>query len=64
MICLPQNPFKRPAAVPPASFAAGRSRIMRDILWNKPVFRAPALPNLPVQPEPLPFTATRITLRS
>jgi len=64
MIYFPQNPFKRPAAVPPASFASGRSRIMRDILWNKPVFKAPALPNPPALPEPLPFTATRITLRS
>lgn len=41
---------------------APRSVAMRDVLWGRPVFRAPQLnPRLPV--EPLPFTANRVTRR-
>ena len=36
----------------------------RDILWNQPVFKAPALANPRVALDPLPFTATRVTQRS
>jgi hypothetical protein len=36
-----------------------RQTLTRDILWNQPVFRAPALPNPRIAFEPLPFTATR-----
>ncbi|MBX3736510.1 MAG: hypothetical protein KF715_07475 [Candidatus Didemnitutus sp.] len=41
---------------------APRSGAMRDVLWGRPVFRAPQLnPRVPF--EPLPFTANRITRR-
>jgi len=36
---------------------------MHDILWNQPVFKAPALANPRVALDPLPFTATRVTQR-
>lgn len=35
--------------------------LQRDILWGKPVFKAPALPNPRVTPDALPFTAARVT---
>jgi hypothetical protein len=41
-----------------------RQAIIRDILWNQPVFKAPLLPNPRIAFDPLPFTATRVTQRS
>jgi len=40
-----------------------RQKLTRDVLWNQPVFKAPALPipNIPL--EPLPLRATRVTKR-
>jgi hypothetical protein len=40
-----------------------RQKLPRDIRWNQPVFKAPALPipNIPL--EPLPLRATRVTKR-
>ncbi len=58
MIHFPHNPLKRTAG--PAS-APVRSSLLRDVLWNKPVFKAPALSNPPILIDPLPFTAARIT---
>jgi hypothetical protein len=63
MTYFPHNPLKRPAAVPAPAFAPVRQAIIRDILWNQPVFKAPALPNPRIAFDPLPFTATRITRR-
>ena len=37
---------------------------MRDVLWGRPLFKAPTLTNPRVAFDPLPFTATRITHRS
>lgn len=34
---------------------------MQDVIWGRPVFRAPELPNPRKIFEQLPFTATRIT---
>jgi hypothetical protein len=43
---------------PPAT----KKRILhRDILWGRPVFKAPELPNPRVAFDPLPFTAVRVT---
>jgi hypothetical protein len=64
MTYFPHNSLKRLAASPIATLAPVRPAIMRDILWNQPVFKAPALPNPRVVPDPLPFTATRVTRRS
>ncbi len=63
MTYFPHNSRKRAVAIPAAPFAPVRPAINRDILWNQPVFKAPALPNPRVVPDPLPFTAARITLR-
>jgi hypothetical protein len=41
-----------------------RQTLNRDIMWNRPLFKAPALPNPTIVLEPLPFTAARITQRS
>jgi hypothetical protein len=34
---------------------------MKDIVWGRPIFKAPALPNPRHVFDPLPFTATRVT---
>jgi len=42
--------------------AASKKRVRpRDILWGRPVFKAPELPNPRVIFDPLPFTAVRVT---
>jgi hypothetical protein len=64
MTYFPHNPLKRPVAATAASLAYVRPAITRDILWNQPVFKAPALPNSRVAFDPLPFTAARVTRRS
>jgi hypothetical protein len=38
-----------------------RSGRERDIVWDRPVFRAPLLPNPRIIFDPLPFTAQRLT---
>ena len=55
---------KRPAITPIAPFGSVRPAIIRDILWNQPVFKAPLLPNPRIALDPLPFTAARVTQRS
>jgi len=56
MTYFPQRSSLRPAAQPP-----GRVADARDVLWGRPVFKAPALPNPRVVFDPLPFTAARVT---
>ena len=63
MTYFPHNRLKRPTTPPGASLGSVRQAIIRDILWNQPVFKAPVLPNPRVALDPLPFTATRITQR-
>lgn len=60
MIHFPHNPFKRTASAMSA-LSLVRQTFVRDVIWNKPVFKAPALSNPPIAIDPLPFTATRIT---
>ena len=60
------NYFPHPAPHRPIrsalkSLAPLRQTLTRDVLWNRPLFKAPALPNPQVEFEPLPFTATRLT---
>lgn len=51
------------AAAITAAGSALRSAAMRDVLWGRPVFRAPQFnPRVPL--EPLPFTANRVTRRA
>ncbi|HVZ65693.1 MAG TPA: hypothetical protein VG936_14100 [Lacunisphaera sp.] len=63
MTHFPHNSLKPRLGVTLPAFGAVRPAILRDILWNKPVFKAPALPNPRIAFDPLPFTATRITHR-
>lgn len=35
----------------------------QDLIWGRPVFKAPNLPNPRAVFDPLPFTATRVTHR-
>lgn len=55
----PHPPPKRPALAAWKSLVAVRQTLNRDILWNQPLFKAPALPNPHIVPDSLPFTATR-----
>jgi hypothetical protein len=64
MTYFPHPPLKRPTTSPAASLGHVRQTIIRDILWNQPVFKAPVLANPRIALDPLPFTATRITQRS
>ena len=48
---------KRPATTPVAPFGSVRQAIIRDILWNQPVFKAPVLPN-PFAPAQLDWGQT------
>ena len=63
MTYFPHNHLARSAHPAVRAFAAVRQTLNRDILWNQPVFKAPAL-NPCVVVEPLPFTAVRVTQRS
>lgn len=63
MTYFPSNPRKRPLAVVAAAIAPLREAMSRDIVWNRPLFRAPDVLNANFRPDPLPFMATRITKR-
>jgi hypothetical protein len=40
-----------------------RQSIIRDVLWGKPLFKAPALPNPRITPDPLPVKAAPLAQR-
>jgi len=60
MIHFPHNSLKH-ATTPAQMLASVRQSSTCDILWNKPVFKAPALPIPRIAFDPLPFTAARVT---
>lgn len=64
MTYFPHNHLQRSAHPAVRAFAAVRQSLNRDILWNQPVFKAPALANPRIAFDPLPFTAVRVTQRS
>ena len=64
MTYFPHHSRQHPATPPAASLGSVRPAIIRDILWNQPVFKAPLLPNPRIALDPLPFTAARVTQRS
>jgi hypothetical protein len=59
MTYIPPSSLQRHPLPAVKSLIPVRQTLTRDILWNQPVFRAPALPNPRVTPEPLPFLAAR-----
>jgi hypothetical protein len=63
MIYFPHNPLRHATTVA-QMLASVRQATNRDILWNRPLFKAPALPNPRIAFDPLPFTAARITQRA
>jgi hypothetical protein len=58
----PHNHLQRSDRPAAKALATVRQALTRDILWNRPVFKAPALPNPRIALDPLPFTATRPAL--
>lgn len=64
MTYFPQPAQPRPATSTPGSLVPVRPAMMRDVLWGRPLFKAPTLPNPRIAFDPLPFTAARITHRS
>lgn len=63
MTYFPHASLRRPATTPAVALGQVRQAIMRDILWNQPVFKAPVLANPRIALDPLPFTVNRITQR-
>lgn len=63
MTYFPHHSRLRPAAFLATAPVSVRPALKRDILWNQPVFQAPALPNPRIVFDPIPFTAQRLTLR-
>ena len=59
----PHNPFKRSEASPAGSLGSVRQTIIRDILWGKPLFKAPFLPSPRVAVDPLPVKAAPLAKR-
>ncbi|MFZ5496697.1 MAG: hypothetical protein ACOZE5_15360 [Verrucomicrobiota bacterium] len=59
MTYFPHSFAPRPASTAVKSLVPVRQTLTRDILWGRPVFKAPALPNPRIVFDPLPFTATR-----
>ncbi|WP_438479650.1 hypothetical protein [Oleiharenicola lentus] len=64
MTHFPANPRKRPMAVIASALAPIRDALNRDIVWNRPLFKAPDVLNANFRPDPLPFMAQRVTERS
>ena len=60
MTHFPSSSGSRSAAKP----LGGKQALTRDVLWGRPVFKAPQLPNPRTAFDPLPFTATRVTQRA
>ena len=63
MIHFLHNPLKH-ATTAAQLLTSVRQASTRDILWNRPLFKAPALSNPPIAFDPLPFTAARVTQRN
>jgi hypothetical protein len=64
MIYFPHNPLRHATKVTQLLAAVRQAASNRDILWNRPLFKAPALPNPRIAVDPLPFTAARVTQRT
>ncbi len=59
----PHNPFKRSATSMAGPFGSVRQAIISDVLWGKPLFKAPALPNPRVLLDPLPLKVAPLAQR-
>jgi hypothetical protein len=63
MTHFPSNARQHRAASPASPLGAAKPALMRDVLWGRPLFKAPSLPNPRVAFDPLPFTAQRVKAR-
>jgi hypothetical protein len=52
---MPQSPFQSDSPPPAADAGRDGRGCARDILWGRPIFRAPELPSPRVVFDPLPF---------
>jgi hypothetical protein len=64
MTHFPHNPSRRRLSAQADAVAPGRAALPRDVLWGRPLFKAPSLPNPRIVFDPLPFTAARVTRAS
>lgn len=53
--------ISQPHTLPPKPAVSFESSAHFDVLWGKPVFRAPDLPARVSVPASVPFTAQRVT---
>ena len=51
----------QPHTLPPKPAVSLEASVHFDVLWGKPVFRAPDLPVPVTAPATVPFTAQRVT---
>ncbi len=63
MTYFPQRPSYRLTDSSANSLKQTKPALNRDVLWGRPLFKAPNLPNPRVVFDPLPFTAQRVTHR-
>ncbi len=61
MTHFPHNPIRRRLSALADGTAPARPAVSRDVLWGRPLFKAPSLPNPRIAFDPLPFTAARVT---
>ncbi|HEY4299857.1 MAG TPA: hypothetical protein VGM73_03210 [Candidatus Didemnitutus sp.] len=54
---------RTPRFAPVQAASHGNSTPPHDVLWGRPLFKAPSLPNPRIAFDPLPFFAQRITQR-
>ena len=59
MTHFPQRPAFRPAKAPAGSGASSKPGLLRDLVWGRPVFKAPALKPSTVF-EALPFSPAHV----
>lgn len=61
MTHFPQQSPSRSAKAAHGSGTAPKQGLLRDLMWGRPVFKAPALPNPRIEFDPFPFQPARIT---
>jgi hypothetical protein len=64
MTHFPYNGRQNRAAPTLGPLDSAKPALMRDVLWGRPLFKAPSLPIPRVSLDPLPFTPQRVTQRS
>ena len=53
-----------PKLPPPALHAPAKPAISRDVLWGRPLFKAPALPSPRIEDRLHPFSAPQLVRRA